>query len=154
MKELNDMLNQMKKHVEETFGFYVNKDKWEPQDLKCAKEAAELYDKLQTIQMNTGVWENINRDGEFYDGTSYGRYPRISYGDDRSYKMGRPMSRGDLYHDDRYYDERWQRHDGVSTHSIKDQAIHKLEKLMDNAKTEYEREEIRKMIMTIEEQKR
>lgn len=154
MKELNNMLDTMKKHVEETFEYYTNKDKWEPQDLKCAKEAAELYDKIQTIQMNTGVWESINRDGDFYDKSSYARYPRISYGDEHSYMRGRPMSRGDMYHDDRYYNDGWNRHDGISTHSVKDQAIQRLENLMDSAKSDYEREEIRKMIRTIENQQR
>lgn len=164
MKELNAMLDQMKKHAEETFEFYANKDKWEPQDLKCAKEAAELYDKLQTIQMNTGIWENINKDGEFYSGASYARYPHISYGDEYSYMRGRDagtgryMSRGDMYHDERYMDRDWSQrrmpHDGMSTHSVKDQAIQRLENLMDSAKSDYEREEIHKMIKTIENQPR
>lgn len=169
MKELNKMLDEMKKHAEETFEFYANKDKWEPQDLKCAKEAAELYDKLQTIQMNTGIWENINKDGEFSE-RSYAPYnmrmPHISYGDDYSYMRGRDagtgryMSRNDMYHDgwDQTSHRRMsygdRRDDGMSMHSVKDQAIQRLENLMDSAKSDYEREEIHKMIKAIENQPR
>ena len=39
-------------------------------------------------------------------------------------------------------------------HSVKDQAIQRLEQLMDSAKSEYEREEVRKMIQAVENQKR
>ena len=154
MKELNEMLDCMKKHAEETFEFYANKDKWEPQDLKCAKDAAELYDRLQTIQMNNGIWENMKRDSDY----SFARYPHISYGHD-----GRHMSR-DSHWDGGYAGESYGRHysygdemrhdGGYSTHSVKDQAIQRLEQLMDTAKSDYERQEIHRMIETIESQKR
>jgi hypothetical protein len=165
MKELNEMLDSMKKHAEEVFECYVKKEKWEPQDLKCAKEAAELYDKLQTIQMNTGIWENINKNGEFSNrsyGDSYARYPHISYGDESF------MSRNDMYHgSSRGWDDGWsernmsrenrggsQGGNGMSMHSVKDQAIQRLENLMDSAKSDYERQEIMNMIKTIENQPR
>lgn len=180
MKELNEMLDSMKKHAEEVFECYVKKEKWEPQDLKCAKEAAELYDKLQNIQMNTGIWENINKNGEFsnrsYDGSyanSYARYPHISYGDEsfmrgRDADTGRFMSRNDMYYGNgRGWDDGWsernmsrenrggsQGGNGMSMHSVKDQAIQRLENLMDSAKSDYERQEIMNMIKTIENQPR
>jgi hypothetical protein len=44
--------------------------------------------------------------------------------------------------------------DGRSMHSVKDQAIQRLENLMDSASSDYERQEIRKMIETIEKQER
>lgn len=179
MKELKSMLDSLKKHAEETFEYYADKDKWEPQDVKCAKEAAELYDKIQTIQMNTGIWENINKDGEFSErsyGGSYARYPHISYGNDYSYMRGRDadtgryMSRNDMYHDGRMWDDGYSRRNmsrdnrggqsdnrggnNSSMHSVKDQAIQRLENLMDAAKSDYEREEIMNMIRTIENQPR
>ena len=136
MAELNNMLDTLKERTEEAFKCYANKENWEPQDLKCAKEAAELYDKLQTIQMNTGIWEGIKEDG--YSGA---HYPRISY--DESMRSMRGMSRGTGYSDT-----------GRSMHSVKDQAIQRLEALMDTAESDYERQEIMKMIETIEKQKR
>lgn len=169
MAELNNMLDTLKERTEEAFKCYANKENWEPQDLKCAKEAAELYDKLQTIQMNTGIWEGIKEDG----GYSGARYPRISYGE--SYARGRGMdgryvSRGHEMYDGGYpYDESYARggnrggnmsrgtsynDTGRSMHSVKDQAIQRLEALMDTAESDYERQEIMKMIETIEKQKR
>lgn len=167
MAELNKMLDCMKKRAEETFEYYSNKEKWEPQDLKCAKEAAELYDKLQTIQMNSGIWEDMNRDNEY----SFARYPRISYGSEsyargRDAGSGRYTSRGGRgdggysgYSGESYgrhfsYGEDSRHDGGYSTHSVKDQAIQRLEQLMDSAKTDYEREEIHKMIENIEKQPR
>lgn len=162
MADMNGMLDTMKTRTEEVFKCYADKQNWDEKDLKCAKEAAELYDKLQTIQMNTGIWEGIKEDG----GYSGARYPRISYGNDMSMRRGRGadgryVSRGDMY-DGGYgrmsnnrggsygghYD------DGRSMHSVKDQAIQRLENLMDSASSDYERQEIRKMIETIEKQER
>lgn len=165
MADMKDMLDTMKTRTEEVFKCYAGKQNWDEKDLKCAKEAAELYDKLQTIQMNTGIWEGIKEDG----GYSGVRYPHMSYGDEMSMRRGRGadgryMSRGMGGYDDEYayrggmsmnrgsygghYD------DGRSMHSVKDQAIQRLENLMDAATSEYERQEIRKMIETIEKQER
>ena len=165
MAERNNMLDTLKERTEEAFKCYANKENWEPQDLKCAKEAAELYDKLQTIQMNTGIWEGIKEDG----GYSGARYPRISYGE--SYARGRGadgryVSRGHEMYDGGYpYDGSMRSMGGMSRgtgysdtgrsmHSVKDQAIQRLEALMDTAESDYERQEIMKMIETIEKQKR
>lgn len=177
MADMNSMLDTMKTRTEEVFKCYADKQNWDEKDLKCAKEAAELYDKLQTIQMNTGIWEGIKEDG----GYSGARYPHISYGEsyargrgadgryvsrggmyDGGYAYGDEMSmrggysnrggnmsnRGTSYNDGRMYD------DGRSMHSVKDQAIQRLENLMDSASSDYERQEIRKMIETIEKQQR
>lgn len=179
MADMNSMLDTMKTRTEEVFKCYADKQNWDEKDLKCAKEAAELYDKLQTIQMNTGIWEGIKEDG----GYSGARYPRISYGNDMSMRRGRGadgryVSRGDMYDGGyEYGDEMPMRGDGYgrmsnnrggsyggsygghyddgrSMHSVKDQAIQRLENLMDSASSDYERQEIRKMIETIEKQER
>lgn len=174
MADLNKMLDSLKERTEEAFECYSNKEHWDGQDLKCAKEAAELYDKLQTIQMNTGIWEGIKEDG----GYSGARYPRISYGYGDSHARGRDSDAGRYVsrgHDDMYYDEydhsmrgnrdsyardgrrmtsRRGYDDGRSMHSVKDQAIQRLEALMDTAESEHERQEIMKMIKTIEAQER
>lgn len=175
MDDMNKTIDCLKKHAEESFDFYANKDKWNDADLKSAKEAADLYDTLQTIQMNTGVWEEMKRTGDY----SFARYPRISYGhdgthwdSDRSYARGRDvatgryMSRADAhYYDERTHGGNWDGrdrsygrndmlHDGrhMSTHSVKDQAIQRLEALMDTAESEYERQKVLNMIKMIEHQ--
>lgn len=150
MEGLSRMLDQIKDRAEEALEHYAKKEHWEPQDVKCAKDTAELYDFIQNIQMNNGIWENMKRTGDY----SFGRYPNVSYGRD---SRGRYTSHGDMYNDDRQhgyasYGDRYM--DGRSMHSIKDQAIQKLEALMDTAQSDYEREEIHKMIKTIEKQER
>ena len=62
---------------------------------------------------------------------------------DESMRSMRGMSRGTGYSDT-----------GRSMHSVKDQVIQRLEALMDSAGSDYERQEIMKMIETIEKQKR
>lgn len=162
MSELSKVLDCMKDKTEDTFDFYSKKEHWDASDLKCAKEAAQLYDMLQTIQMNTGIWENMKRTGDY----SFARYPRISYGHEDSYARGRDMDTGRyISRGERYFDERHRGYDhasygephygdGRSMHSVKDQAIQRLESLMDMAESEYEREEIREMIKKIEAKER
>lgn len=165
MADLNKMLDTLKERTEEAFECYSNKEHWDGQDLKCAKEAAELYDKLQTIQMNTGIWEGIKEDGGYARGrdSMTGRF--VSTGHNDMYDGGYAYSdmdsmgsyRGGSYerggnrvgsYRGRSYD------DGRSMHSVKDQAIQRLEALMDSAESEHERQEIMKMIKTIEAQER
>ena len=132
MKDVNDLLNCLKEKTEETFEHYAKKEQWTPEDLEALKNATKAYDKMQTIQMNTGVWDQMQRTGDY----SYGRVPRISY------------SREEVrYPESRYWDDRGYR---TSTHGVKDQAIQRLEALMDSARTEQERQQIMDMIRTIE----
>lgn len=143
MSELSKTIDCLKEKTHDTFDYYCKKENWDPSDLKCVKEAAEIYDMLQTIQMNNGVWENMKRTGDY----SFARYPRISYGDqyyDERHRGYDHASYGGTHH----------YHDGRSMHSVKDQAIQRLEALMDSAQSEYEREEIHKMIKKIEETER
>lgn len=182
MAELNKMLDTLKDRTEEAFKCYAEKENWEPQDLKCAKEAAELYDKLQTIQMNTGIWEGMQEDmysGARSRGSSYGesymrgrgadgRYMSRGYGMDDGYAYGNEgsmrggSSRGGSYaqggqggsYGQGGGSSRGGYSEGRSMHSVKDQAIQRLEALIDTAESDYERQEIMKMIETIEKQKR
>lgn len=155
MKELNDMLNCLKDKTEETFKFYAQKEHWTPEDIESVEKAAKAYDRIQTIQMNTGVWDEMQRTGDY----SYGRNVHLSYGrDGRHY--GRSYGHNDRYYDDArhspygysYGDEH---HDHMaSTHSVKDQAIQRLEALMDQAGSDYERQQVMEMIKKIEAEKR
>lgn len=160
---MNDIIKQidcLKEKTEDTMKFYAEKQNWDPQDIECLEKAAKLYDKLQTIQMNTGTWENMKQGGMSYGDHSMARYPRISYGDEsyrgphyaygneESYMRGRDMNTGRYMSRGSSYD------DGRSMHSVKDQAIQRLEQLMDSAQSDFERDQVRKMIEAVEAQKR
>lgn len=145
MKELNNLIDCLKEKTEETFEHYAKKDQWTPEDLEALKNATKAYDKMQNIQMNTGVWEQMKRTGDY----SYGRVPRISYGHDgRHYPDERYWDDRDYYSHRRSYGDDYGHH--TSTHSVKDQAIQRLESLMDHAESDYERQQIMDMIKTIE----
>lgn len=155
MEELMKQIDCLKDKTEDIFKFYSEKKNWDPQDIECLEKTAKLYDKLQTIQMNTGTWENMKRGG-----MSYGmpHYPHISYGEEsyrgphyaseESYMRGRDANTGRYMSRAPHYD------DGRSTHSVKDQAIQRLEQLMDSAQSDYEREQVRGMIAAVEATKR
>ena len=164
MSKLNDTLNDIKKRAVEALETYAGKENWKAEDLDGAKNAVKLYNEVCDAMMKDGIWNEMKEDwGNSGYNMPHG-YTRISYGPDgRMYDdrysgtrgrdgMGRFTSRNAMYHDPRYdsmgYD------DGNSMHSVKDRMIAALEAQMDNAKTEYEREEVRKAIMEIEKMKR
>lgn len=166
-------LEKLMEQTEDCLKQYAKKPEWTPQDLECAYKAACMYDKLQTIKMNNGVWDQIKGDvlgekrsygdhsnGYYPGGESFARgrdamtgryvsrrnYPLyydgyVAYGDDASGRSqaGNRMSYGDTEH--------------RSMHSINDQMIQKLEMLMDQAGSEYERQKVRDIIHKIEENK-
>ena len=70
----------------------------------------------------------------------------MSYARGRSPVTGRYISRDPMMHDDMMMDHR-------SMHSIKDRMIARLEAMYDEAKSEHEREEIRKEIRRIESER-
>lgn len=99
--------------------------------------------------------------GDSYNDRSYGRYNNRSYGEDsygyyhdsygddmysnrrgRSPVTGRYISRGmdDYSERDRMY------RDGYSGHSIKDRMVARLESMMDEAKTDHERQTVNEWI--------
>lgn len=153
MAEMNkDVMEKLKEHAMEALEVYAKKDSWKQEDLDAAKDAVKLYNDICEAQMKDGIWDEMK--GEWGLGTSgyttpHG-YTRVSYGHGRD-SMGRYTSRGT--HDNMYYDPRYEDH-GMSGHSVKDRMIAALEEQMDNAKTEYEREEVRKAIAEIERMRR
>ena len=112
-----------------------------PQELSALKEAWELRamikcseemgDEMSNDMMPRSYMMDPKR---MYDGGSYRR--------GRSSVTGRYMSREDGYSSG-----------GYSGHSIKDRMIARLEGMYDEAKSEYEREEIQKEIRRIESEK-
>lgn len=169
MSDIMDMMDCLKAKAKESMKYYSEKDDWKPEDLKFAKEAVELYDKVCETKMNDGIWEGMK--GGIMDENSGVRYPRISYGYDESYARGRDaatgryMSRGRdaMWYDDRGYGDRSYGHqsyaqnmnrsmgynDNTSGHSIEDRMIWALEQQMDTAKSDYERQQIKEEIDNI-----
>lgn len=169
MSDIMDMMDCLKAKAKESMKYYSEKDDWKPEDLKFAKEAVELYDKVCETKMNNGIWEGMK--GGIMDENSGARYPRISYGYDESYARGRDaatgryMSRGRdaMWYDDRSYGDRSYGHqsyapgmnrsmgynDNTSGHSIEDRMIWALEQQMDAAKSDYERQQIKEEIDNI-----
>lgn len=100
----------------------------------------ELADALKDVSTATGM----DMYGEKYlmpDGSYAIKMPHVSYGGpmmDDSYRRGRSPSTG------RYVSmaERPRYEGGYSGHSINDKMIASLEKLMDKAESEYERQQI------------
>lgn len=169
MSDIMDMMDCLKAKAKESMKYYSEKDDWKPEDLKFAKEAVELYDKVCETKMNDGIWEGMR--SRAMDENSGARYPRISYGYDESYARGRDaatgryMSRGrdEMWYDDRSYGDRSYGHqsyapgmnrsmghsDNTSGHSIEDRMIWALEQQMDAAKSDYERQQIKEEIDNI-----
>lgn len=172
MSKVDETMKCLKTKAIEALEAYSTKDAWKQDDLTGAKDAVKLYNEICDAQMKDGIWENMKTDwGTSGYQTPHG-YTRISYGQEYD-NMSNRMSHNAMYHDPRYadnyseaYRDGYRGHSGmmdrhsmgyddrVSTHSIKDRMIAALEKQMDEAKSEYEREEVRKAIMDIENMKR
>lgn len=144
MNEMKDKLScDTLEMLDKMIGELNKKANITPTELNALKEAYELRMELQ--ECYGGMSEA---------GSSYGHYTmRGSYGGesmDNSYGMygargrspvtGRYISRDGAMHDDYM----------MSGHSIKDRMVARLEGMYDEAKSEHERDEIRKEIRRIE----
>lgn len=120
---MNDVLNGLKRLVEKELNKIVQKGDLTLAELNVAKEAVCLLKYIDEIEPY-----------EFEDDARYSNdyqmKSRNSSMRGRSPKTGRYVSR-DM---------------GMSSHSIKDRAIAALESMVDTAESDYEREEIIKMI--------
>lgn len=108
-----------------------------PSDLEILCKAYKLRRELK-MDDETGMDEEWDNSSSMYSRRNV--MPRVymdSYAPMRSPVTGRYISRDD----------------GMSGHSLKDRMIAKLEGMYDEAKSEYEREELRKEIRRIEAEK-
>lgn len=130
-----------------------------------AKDDAEKFDK---------GYSGHDRPYREYYITSYGRPVQVAYPDWNSMSMrSMPRVRGysgdygvegwyrsnsdGMMHDGRSYDgrsyesdmDRSERRRGYSRHSIGDRVVEKLERMMDNTESNYEREELHKFIRMV-----
>lgn len=134
LDELNDL-------IEEELKKMVKKGELSPSELEAANKAVCLMEKI--IMLREGGYSDAMMSREQYMGDHSMRMGSYdgSYERDRSPVTGRYVSR-----DGRYYGS-YDR--GYSGHSIGDRAVDKLEKMMDEAGSDYERECIRKYISLI-----
>lgn len=140
-KVLDDLKNVAKDQLKEI----VDKKDMTPTELKNAKDAVCLIKEIQEVE------EGMNYGGEMSSRSYQGSY----YGDWASNRRGRDAATGQ-YTGRRSYGSDMESYPSRnydmarSGHSIKDRMVDRLESMMDEAKTEYEREEVRRMINQIE----
>ncbi len=151
------VLSSLEELVSDELKGLVKKGSLSPQELEAAEKGVCIMEKLAKL-----------KDGTYMDPSmSYGRYsmrgsydmPIRSYGYypmDESFMRGRDAQTGryvsrDGYSAGRYYGmPSYGAFDrGYSGHSIADRAVDRLEAMMDEAKTDYERDMVRRFIELI-----
>ena len=134
-------LDELNGLIEKELKKMVDKGDLSPTELQAAEKAVCLMEKI--IGLEEGTYEQSYRmpiHMNSYD-RSYGHYDR--YMDDASYERGRSPRTG------RYVSRDMRRDTGYSGHSIGDRAVDKLESMMDEAGSDYEREVLEKYIRMI-----
>lgn len=124
-------LDELNELIEKELKKMVQKGDLSPSELESAEKAVCLMEKIIRLE-----------EGRSYDGYSESSYGyRMPY--ESSYERGRsPMTGRYVSRDGRYYD-------GYSGHSIEDRAVDTLERMMDTAGSDYEREQLKRFIRQI-----
>lgn len=117
-----------------------------PADLESLTKAVCILEKIKTIENGNSYDDSYSENYSYRRGRSAitGRYvsrDAMPYHDDRSYGE---------YHDNgnstrRYYDGN-SNHNGYSGHSIKDRMIDRLERMIDEAQNDHERQTVNEWI--------
>lgn len=132
-KETMTVLEDLKESVIRELRLLNKKDSMSANEVKAATDALCLLLKIKMFEEGGSEYEEDFRSYESWPGEYSGR-PRfngsIHMDAGRSPVTGRYISRGS----------------GYSSHSINDRMIARLEDMYDEAKTEHEREEIRREI--------
>lgn len=136
-------LDELNELIEKELKKMVEKGDLSANELQAAEKAVCLMEKI--IGLENGTYEQSFRMPMNSYGRSYGYYDRMMM-DDASYERGRSPRTGRYVSRDGY-DHSMNR--GYSGHSIGDRAVEKLESMMDNAGSEYEREVLEKYIRMI-----
>lgn len=140
-KDMMNVLDALEENVVRELRMLNKKESLSATEIKAATDAMCLLFKIRTYREGGMI--------EDEDGQSYMMWPSDRY-DEYS---NRPRMTGH-YHVNGSYDRRRSpvtgryvsRDHGYSGHSINDRMISQLENMYDEAKTEYEREEVRKEI--------
>lgn len=125
---MENVMEELKKLVTKELEKMIEKGTMSPTELKVAMDAVCLIEKIDHVE----YMENYEDEG--YSGEDWSRGHNSSYMRGRSPSTGRYMSRGGSYDMER------------SGHSIKDRVIDKLERMMDESSSDYERQTIRNYI--------
>lgn len=139
---MEKMYSELKDIAKNELKKLVKKGELSATEMEAAKNAASLINKLDRICEKEEYDEGISQrhmPSFSYKDEPYRRWEIMSYRDgDRS--MGYP-----------YYPMTYSRADSdYSRHSIKDRAIDKLERLMSEAGSDYERQKIKEYIHKVE----
>lgn len=120
--ELEKVLERLEETVTSELEKLVKKPELNPAEIKAATDALCLMEKIQKVQngMDDGYAESYSSNG--------------------SYRRGRSMRTG------RYVSNS----NGYSGHSIHDRIVSNLEKMMDSASSDYERDVIYSWIAKVE----
>lgn len=140
-KEMMSVLEDLKESVVKELRALNKKDSLSAQEVKTATDAMCLLLKIKMYE--EGGMEYSEDDGSYaYYGTRFMMNGSYDHGMDGSYGRGRsPVTGRYISRDGRY-----------SSHSINDRMIAKLEEMYDDAKTEHEREEVRREIERLRNQ--
>lgn len=120
--ELEKVLEKLEESVTEELEKLVKKPELNPAEIKAATDALCLLEKIQKVQngMDESYSESYDRDG--------------------SYARGRGMRTGHYVSNS----------NGYSRHSIRDRIVDNLEKMMDGAGSDYERNVLAGWIAKVE----
>ena len=130
----DDVLRRIDELIRRELDKMVAKGTMSPSELEvCSKAVCTLKDIKKCEQMDMGEYSNSMRN--YRDSYTRGRNPM----------NGRYMSMNNAYGHDPYMDQ------GYSGHSIKDRMIDSLERMMDTAQTDYERQTVAEEIKKLRE---
>ena len=141
--------------VEKELDTLTAKGTLNPTELDSAKKAVELLTKIEEYSMMCEEKENPEA---MYSGRSYRSYGRSYAMPPEYYDPSMPMRSGNYMpgmgsmNRGSYGSGNWTANGQYSGHSIKDRMIDRLERMMDDAKTDYERQEIKNEIMRIRQE--
>lgn len=137
-----DVLNELNSKIEAELEKIVKKNDITPTELENATKAICLMEKILQYQfMDQNGYDEYSEAERYYSN----RYPYYEDGRSRMNSMrGRESSAGRYSNRDSSYSRRY------SGHSIKDRMVDRLESMMDDAQTEYEKTLITQWIDRIE----
>ena len=144
---MHEVLEKLKKQTEKELEKITAKDDMTPTELENAKKAVCLMKEIQEVEMGEAIGEASGYSQASYRGNSYRRGRDADSGRyiSRSYEGPYAESRGGSYRQSggNSYEQ------GYSGHSINDRMIDNLERMMDEAGTEHERQSIMNAIHRI-----
>ena len=133
---MDKMYTELKDIAKNELKKLVKKGDLSAAEVDAAKNAVVLIEKINKICEQEGYDEGYSK-RSMHGEEPYRRWEIMSYRDGKDSSMGR------------YYPAHWYSSD-YSRHSIKDRAIDKLERLMGEAGSDYERQKIQEYIHKLE----